>query len=53
MCNSVISHLRAMGICRALTKSLASGEVKNRSTRILKIGSDVFFDADSESPHMM
>ena len=34
------------------TKSHASGKIKNRSFRILRIGSDVFFDADSESPHM-
>ena len=37
----------------ASTKSHASGKIKNRSFRILRIGSsDVFFDADSESPHM-
>ena len=34
----------------ASTKSHASGKIKNRSIRILRIGSDVFFDADSESP---
>ena len=36
----------------ASTKSHASGKIKNRSFRILRMGSDVFFDADSESPHM-
>ena len=36
----------------ASTKSHASGKIKNRYFRILKIGSNVFFDADSESPHM-
>ena len=38
--------------CVASTKSHASGKIKNRSFRILRMGSDVFFDADSESPHM-
>ena len=33
----------------ASTKSHASGKIKHRSIRMLKIGSDVFFDADSES----
>ena len=36
----------------ASTKSHASGKIKNRSFRILRMGYDVFFDADSESPHM-
>ena len=36
----------------ASTKSHASGKIKNRSFRILRMGSNVFFDADSESPHM-
>ena len=36
----------------ASTKSHASGKIKNRSFRILRMGSDVFFDADPESPHM-
>ena len=36
----------------ASAKSHASGKIKNRSFRILRMGSDVFFDADSESPHM-
>ena len=36
----------------ASTKSHASGKIKNRSFRILRMKSDVFFYADSESPHM-
>ena len=36
----------------ASSKSHANGKIRNRSFRILRIGSDVFFDADSESPHM-
>ena len=38
----------------ASTKSHASssGKIKNRSFRVLRMRSDVFFDADSESPHM-
>ena len=34
------------------TISHASGKIKNHYFRILSMGSDVFFDADSESPHM-
>ena len=36
----------------ASTKSHASGKIKNRYFRILRKGSGVFFDADSESPHV-
>ena len=36
----------------ASTKSHASGKIKNPYFGILSIASDVFFDADSESPHM-
>ena len=36
----------------ASTKSHANGKIKNRSFRISRMGSDVFFDADFESPHM-
>ena len=36
----------------ASTKSHASGKIKNPYFGILRIASDVFFDADSESPHM-
>ena len=36
----------------ASTKSHASGKIKNRSFRILRMGSDVFFDADSELPEL-
>ena len=39
-------------LCVSSTKSHASGKIKNRYFRILRMGSDVFFDADSESPHM-
>ena len=45
-----------MFFCRnfkdASTKSHASGKSKNPYFCILRIGSDVYFDADSESPHM-
>ena len=36
----------------ANTKSHANGKIKNRYFRILRMGSGVFFDADSDSPHM-
>ena len=36
----------------ARTKLHASGKLKNRSFRIMRIEYDVFFNADSESPHM-
>ena len=36
----------------ASTKSHASGKIKNRYFRILRKGSNVFFDADSDAPHM-
>ena len=36
----------------ASTKSHASEKIKNHYFRTLRIGSDVFFDADSKSPHM-
>ena len=36
----------------ASTKSHASGKIKNRYFRIFRLGSDVFFDADSDAPHM-
>ena len=36
----------------ASTKSHASEKIKNHYFRTLRMGSDVFFDADSESPHM-
>ena len=39
-------------LTRPSTKSHASGKFKNPYFRILRIGSGVFFDADSESPHM-
>ena len=34
----------------ASTKSHASGKIRHHYFRILRTGSDVFFDADSESP---
>ena len=34
---------------RETTKSHASGKIKNRSFRILRMGYDVFFDADTDS----
>ena len=36
----------------ASTKSHASEKIKNHYFCTLRTGSDVFFDADSESPHM-
>ena len=36
----------------ASTKSHASEKIKSPYSGILRIASDVFFDADSESPHM-
>ena len=36
----------------ASTKSHASEKIKNPYFDILKIASDVFFDADSKSPHI-
>ena len=44
--------LTATEVRTASTKSHASGKIKNNSFRISRIGSYVFFDADSESPHM-
>ena len=40
------------GVLCASTKSHANGKFKNRYFRILRMGSDVFFDANSDSPHM-
>ena len=40
------------GFTHASTKSHASGKIKTRYFRILRIGSDVFFDADFDAPHM-
>ena len=31
---------------------MGTGKIKNRSFRIFRMGPDVFFDADSKSPHM-
>ena len=36
----------------ASTKSHASGKIENPYFRILRVVSDVFFDADSDAPHM-
>ena len=42
----------AKGEGDASTKSHASGKIKKRYFRNLRMGSDVFFDADSDAPHM-
>ena len=46
--------LKMIGIqmCTASANSHASGKIKNHYIRILRMESDVFFDAESESPHM-
>ena len=46
------NHESIMTLDNVSTKSYANGKIKNRSFRILRMGSDVFFDADFESPHM-